>query len=423
MATTGFRLPTTDAAVSGSWTNATNVQADDGSVAVCNIAVKNTTSVREQGGFGFSTAVLPDAATITQVNLRVEWRVQTNASVIANLGCRARVTTTDLTLHENSAEPITLTVETFDITAERAWAPGDFRDGTFKTRLQGRNGNDASDPGYEFDYVAVEVVYSVSAPVTVTPDTLALTTATFAPTVTASDNKTATPTTLALTTSTFAPTVTATANVLVTPTTASLAITTFEPTVTGGSGTTVTPSTASLTTEAFAPTVSVTENQTVTPSTASLSVSSFAPTVTATENVTVTPGAASLTLTVFAPTVTGSGYVGYVGPDKGGGASGSLRAYVDIDGQLVRVSGYEEAVRLLTELKDEEKAQEEDCKKCRVLVKKYEVDLRTKPKQKKVHLESMERQMNERADRIAVLYAKILANLEVSNDDEEVLRL
>lgn len=303
MATTGFRFPTTDAAVSGSWTNATNVQADDGAVAVCNIAAKNTTGVREQGGFGFSTAVLPDAATITQVNLRVEWRVQTNASVIAFLGARARVTTTDLTLHENAAEPITLTVETFDITAERAWTPADFRDGTFKTRLQGRNGNDASDPGYEFDYVAVEVVYSVSSPVTVTPDTASLTTATFAPTVTASDNKTVTPGTVALTTATFAPTVTATANQLVTPGTASLTLATFAPTVTGGSGTTVTPGTASLTTTGFAPTVSITDHKTVTPGVVALSVSTFAPTVTATANQLVTPDTATLTLTGYAPTV------------------------------------------------------------------------------------------------------------------------
>lgn len=161
MATTGFRFPTTDAAVQGSWTNATNVQADDGSVAVANIAAKNTTAIREQGGFGFSTAVLPDAATITQVNLRVEWRIQTASSVIAILGVRARVTTTNLTIHENSSEPTTLTLETFDITAERSWAPADFRDGTFKTRLEPRNGNDASDPGYEFDYVAVEVQYTL----------------------------------------------------------------------------------------------------------------------------------------------------------------------------------------------------------------------------------------------------------------------
>lgn len=162
MPSTGYRLPTADAAVSGAlWTNTTNVQADDGAVASCTIAAKNTTNVREQGTFGFSTAVVPDNATITQVQLQVEWRVTLSAGVIGILGVRARVGTTDLTIHENSAEPTTLTVETFDITAERVWTPADLRDGTLKTRLEPRNGNDADAEVYEFDYVALQVTYTV----------------------------------------------------------------------------------------------------------------------------------------------------------------------------------------------------------------------------------------------------------------------
>ena len=65
----------------------------------------------------------------------------------------------------------------------------------------------------------------------VTPTTLSVVTATFAPTVAVSDNKSVTPTTASLTTATFAPTVTATAHVSVTPTTASLSTSTFAPTV------------------------------------------------------------------------------------------------------------------------------------------------------------------------------------------------
>jgi hypothetical protein len=116
--------------------------------------------------------------------------------------------------------------------------------------------------------------------VTVTPDTKALTTATFAPTVTASDHKTVTPGTAALTLSTFAPTVTASDNQ------------------------TVTPSTAALTLETFAPTVSTTDHKTVTPGTAALTLTTFEPTVTGGAGLTLTPGTASLILTTFAPTVT-----------------------------------------------------------------------------------------------------------------------
>lgn len=165
MPETGFRFPTTDAevAVTGTaWVNPTNVQADDASVATCNITAKNTTGIREQGGYGFSTTLVPDNARIERVLLRVEWRVQTGAGTIGILGCRARIGTTDLTIHENAAEPTTLTTETFDITSETGWTPANLRDGTLKTRLEPRNGNDADNPVYEFDFIALNVVWQLS---------------------------------------------------------------------------------------------------------------------------------------------------------------------------------------------------------------------------------------------------------------------
>lgn len=168
---------------------------------------------------------------------------------------------------------------------------------------------------------ATQTVEVSDASVTVTPDTAALTTQTFAPTVTATDNKTVTPGVVALTTSTFAPTVTATQNRLVTPGTATLTLSTFAPTVTGGSGTTVTPDTATLALETFAPSVSVSDNQVVTPDTATLSLSAFAPTVTATQHQLVTPSAAVLAITTFAPDVYYSG--GGVGVVNASGDAGS----------------------------------------------------------------------------------------------------
>lgn len=161
MATTGFKLPTSDTAVSGTWGTTTNAYLDDGNVATCTIAAKNTTSIRSYFNYGFSTAVLPDNAVITQVNLRVEWRLGAGGAGVGILGVRARVTTTDLTIHENPNEPLTLTPETFNITAERAWAPADFRDGTLFVRLEPRTGNNATNPAFEFDFTAIEVVYGI----------------------------------------------------------------------------------------------------------------------------------------------------------------------------------------------------------------------------------------------------------------------
>lgn len=146
-------------------------------------------------------------------------------------------------------------------------------------------------------------VTHAASSVTVTPTTASLTTATFAPTVTASDHKTATPSTASLTLATFAPTVAVSDNQTVTPSTATLTLATFAPTVTATDHKTVTPSTASLTLTAFAPTVTTTANVTVTPATAELVLTSFAPTVSTSDATAVTPGTASLTLTTYAPTV------------------------------------------------------------------------------------------------------------------------
>jgi hypothetical protein len=168
---------------------------------------------------------------------------------------------------------------------------------------------------------------SAFAPVirtTVTPTTASLSTATFAPTVSTTNHQLVTPTTASLTTATFAPTVTTTAHQTVTPTTASLSLSAFAPSANVGIN--VVPTTASLTLSPFAPTVSTTNHQlvtpdlatlslatfaptvatpvVVTPTVASLSLSPFAPTVTATDPKTVTPTTAALTLTTFAPVVT-----------------------------------------------------------------------------------------------------------------------
>ena len=125
---------------------------------------------------------------------------------------------------------------------------------------------------------------------TVIPSTLALTLATFAPTVTVGGGgTTVTPTTLALTISTFAPVF----GGGVVPTTKALSLTTFAPVFGGG----VVPPTLALTIATFAPTVSA--PRLVTPTTLALTVSTFAPVF----GGGVVPITKALTISTFAPTV------------------------------------------------------------------------------------------------------------------------
>ena len=143
-----------------------------------------------------------------------------------------------------------------------------------------------------------ETITAFTGGTTVTPTTAALTIATFAPTVTASDHQTVTPGVVGLTLATFAPS--AIVGTVVTPDTAALVTATFAPTVTATENVTVTPTTAALTLAAFAPTVTVSDHQTVTPGTVALTTATFAPVV----GLGIIPAAATLTLTTFAPNVT-----------------------------------------------------------------------------------------------------------------------
>lgn len=155
---------------------------------------------------------------------------------------------------------------------------------------------------------------------TVTPGVLALTTVTFAPTVTTTQNQRVAPSTATLATSAFAPTVAtprlATPSVvslttatfaptvatprLATPDTADLALATFAPSVVAPQ--LVTPEVAELVTDTFAPTIAL--PVLATPPTVDLALSAFAPDVNIEQGgVTVTPSTASLATDTFAPTV------------------------------------------------------------------------------------------------------------------------
>jgi hypothetical protein len=226
--------------------------------------------------------------------------------------------------------------------------------------------------------------------------------------VTFATNTTVTPSTLALTLATFAPTVSTPR--LVTPTTASLTTATFAPTVT--LGVRVTPTTASLVTQGFAPTVTATAHQTVTPSTASLSLSTFAPTVTGGSGQTLTPSTASLTLTTFAPTVTGSDVVAAPAAESRGRSGRRYRIIEDPD-------------KLEEELRVEEKKVEVEKKKLRVLIKRSESPnvegVLYQQIQEKI--EKLEAKVDDRLEKIAGLMLAIQVALDEQDDDEEEVLL
>jgi hypothetical protein len=165
MASTGWIVPTSNTveAGDGTWTNDTNILVDDGTEATLSIAAKNTTGRWNVGqNFGFD-ALIPVGATITSVEIRAEWRVNSTAG-IANLDLQSFVGGVAVgILFSNSAEPTTLTTSTDDVTADRSWTRDDLLDGTFELKVRGRNGNSATDPSYRFDHIAAQVGYSTGS--------------------------------------------------------------------------------------------------------------------------------------------------------------------------------------------------------------------------------------------------------------------
>ena len=163
MPSTGWIVPTANTveAGSGTWTSGSNILADDGTEATFSLTSKNTSGAWNSGQtFGFD-ALIPANATVTQVQIRAEWRVN-NAGGIANLELQSFVSTVAVgTVRANAAEPTTLTIDTFDITADRTWARADLLNGTFELKVRGRNGNSTTDPSYRVDHIAANVTYTV----------------------------------------------------------------------------------------------------------------------------------------------------------------------------------------------------------------------------------------------------------------------
>lgn len=315
MATAGPRYPGTVATEVGpsgdnDWLTASNVGADDGSEAQITAATYDAAdhSYRLKAtNFGFDADV-PAGSTINGITVEIDRRAFAGAAQdqeVRLYDSTATLVGTDK--QTATAWPATLGIATYGGAAD-TWASGldaaDIRSAGFGVALIVLA--DAANTDIGVDFIRVTVDYTDTS-VTVTPGVASLVTATFAPTVSATQNQLLTPGVTALTLSTFAPVVTATDHQTVTPDTASLVLTAFAPTVTGGAGTTVTPAVAELVLTPFAPTVTTSDHQTVTPGVASLAMTAFAPNVVLTDHKLVTPSAASLALATFAPAVSVGG--------------------------------------------------------------------------------------------------------------------
>lgn len=166
MADTGYQFATSTTASTGAnapWTNVSNFFLTDGLEAACTISTKNISSVHILNNFGFTTTLLPDDASVSQVFMRCVWRV-TSAGGIARLGAAISTSAGLLSTHSNIAEPTSLTTDTFDITADAAWTPAMFRDGLMVVQVRPSNGNSATNPFYRFDSVSLDAIYTPATP-------------------------------------------------------------------------------------------------------------------------------------------------------------------------------------------------------------------------------------------------------------------
>jgi RHS repeat-associated protein len=146
------------------WTNSANAYASDDTYATAAPA-KNQTATLNLGTFGFDAAI-PVGATITNVTVSVEWKVDVTSS-IATLGSQAYVNgVAQGTELVNSAEPTTDTVETYSVSG---LTRADLLDGVLTIRNRISRGNDNQAVAASLDAVSVQVDYSTALP----PDTTA----------------------------------------------------------------------------------------------------------------------------------------------------------------------------------------------------------------------------------------------------------
>lgn len=320
MATQGPLFPGTTANLSNAgtsesaepWVNPGNIVSDNGTEAQITAATYDSPDISQilvASNFGFSVV-----GTVDGITVEIDRR-----SIIAGSGADFRVQLSTGTAFANlvgtnkaataTTWPSTTAVATYGGAAD-TWTAGltaaQVNASSFAVFLSCSAKIANADVGV--DFIRVTVNYT-NASVTATPGVVALSTATFSPTVSTTNNRLVTPSVATLTATGLAPTVMATAHQTVTPSTATLASSTFAPAVTASDHKFVTPGVLSVSLTPLAPTVPTTAHVTATPDAATLAMSAFAPTVATTAHQTVTPDTASLSTAGFEPTVTTTAHV------------------------------------------------------------------------------------------------------------------
>ena len=147
------RAPSTN---NSGWTNSANAYASDNAYATAAPAKNGTTSVR-LGTFGFD-AQIPANATITNVTVTVEWKVDTTSS-IATLGTQVYVSNTARgTELIDSAEPTSDTTESYSVSG---LTRADLLNGAFEVQVRASRGNSNTAFTASLDNVSVKVDYTV----------------------------------------------------------------------------------------------------------------------------------------------------------------------------------------------------------------------------------------------------------------------
>lgn len=151
-------FPTANEVAVTGLTNPNNDHADDGSYATCAPA-KNTIISTRYKTFGFD-AQLPSNAIITKVQVIYQYKTSsTSVGSTARVTCQ--VSGIDQALHTDSTLPAADTIITVDVTADRGWTRADLLDSAFKVEHGGRRAASNTAITFSFDYIQVEVTYTL----------------------------------------------------------------------------------------------------------------------------------------------------------------------------------------------------------------------------------------------------------------------
>lgn len=145
-------------AITGGYTDPSNGFADDGVYATA-APVKNAEISAYWGFPAFSTADIPDGATIDSVTAEIEFKVSTTASVAEQFLQLFVVTTAQGTEQSDTTEPTTDTLLQHQVTTGVTLADLRTAD-TVRGRTRSRRGNSNTAVTFSLDYAKLTVVYS-----------------------------------------------------------------------------------------------------------------------------------------------------------------------------------------------------------------------------------------------------------------------